>query len=321
MMNTSLKLELALAAFLAASSAGCDERIPGKRYDTLCDVVAGSQSEPANSATKTSRLTSNGINIYFDTDVSQLSQKAKSGLSDFLKKIPAGASFIDEGYADSRGSAEYNIALSQRRADSVAEAIKNVFPKARVMMAAYGEGKSNQSTSDAKLLAEDRKVRVITNQGIIARGLDMLPSDVYLIDESGSMLDSAGPSSKKTKWQEVQSYNFPDDAKVFTFTSYERPCGGPLSKEKPDRRGITPLFYEMIRLLERTESNKSITVLTDGADSNILGRFERVKRIKELAHQKHITVSFLGIGLDKNYEGRLRDISRTTGGNVYMITP
>ena len=58
--------------------------------------------------------------IHFDFDQSFIREDAKPTLhqvADYLRKN-AGASILIEGHCDERGTAEYNIALGERRAES-----------------------------------------------------------------------------------------------------------------------------------------------------------------------------------------------------------
>lgn len=58
--------------------------------------------------------------IHFDYDKSFIREDAKPALqkvADYLKKNP-GASMVIEGHCDERGTAEYNMALGERRAES-----------------------------------------------------------------------------------------------------------------------------------------------------------------------------------------------------------
>ena len=59
--------------------------------------------------------------VFFDLDESTLRDDAKAPLSgdaDWLKKWPS-TQVIVEGHADSRGTAEYTLALGSRRAEAV----------------------------------------------------------------------------------------------------------------------------------------------------------------------------------------------------------
>jgi len=66
--------------------------------------------------------------VYFDLDKSEIREDAKGRLqkdADWLKKWTSTQISV-EGHCDSRGSAEYNLALGSRRANAVKEYLTNL---------------------------------------------------------------------------------------------------------------------------------------------------------------------------------------------------
>jgi peptidoglycan-associated lipoprotein len=66
--------------------------------------------------------------VYFDLDKSEIREDAKGRLqkdADWLKKWATTQASV-EGHCDSRGSAEYNLALGSRRANAVKEYLTNL---------------------------------------------------------------------------------------------------------------------------------------------------------------------------------------------------
>jgi len=61
--------------------------------------------------------------INFDLDSANLTSQAKQNLEEFAKALHndqlASARFVVEGYTDGRGTEQYNIGLSERRAEAV----------------------------------------------------------------------------------------------------------------------------------------------------------------------------------------------------------
>ncbi len=91
-------------------------------------------------------------------------------LADFLKKYPQRKVMI-EGHTDSRGTDEYNQALSERRAESVHKALSDMgISSDRVMTRGYGESSpvaSNDTVAGRQL---NRRVEIILSdeQGTVA---------------------------------------------------------------------------------------------------------------------------------------------------------
>lgn len=82
--------------------------------------------------------------IYFDFDVSNVNQQYSAVLdahATFLNANP-GVKVLVEGHADERGTPEYNIALGERRAKSVATYLQNMGVEAsQLTVVSYGEEK------------------------------------------------------------------------------------------------------------------------------------------------------------------------------------
>ena len=98
-------------------------------------------------------------NVYFDFDQSQLSQEARTILeqnADWLLNYP-NAEIIIEGHADSRGTNEYNLALGQRRADSVVQYLvaQLGIQERRLKTVSYGE----ERPVDPKIFRLNRRVQ------------------------------------------------------------------------------------------------------------------------------------------------------------------
>ena len=89
--------------------------------------------------------------INFDLDSANLTSQARQNLDEFAKALHsdqlASARFVVEGYTDARGSDEYNLGLSERRAQAVTSFLleKGV---AEDKVSAVGKGKANPRVPD-----------------------------------------------------------------------------------------------------------------------------------------------------------------------------
>ena len=97
---------------------------------------------------------------FFATDKSYISAAGKSRLQEFFKSNKGQVrSFVVAGHTDSRASDEYNIALSQRRANAVAGVAKSV--GARIAdIRAYGERDPRVPNTSAANMAQNRRVEI-----------------------------------------------------------------------------------------------------------------------------------------------------------------
>ena len=104
------------------------------------------------------------LQIQFDFNSSQVkpeSHKALSNLAQALQSADlAGAKFAIEGHTDAKGRTDYNLQLSQQRAD----AVKAILMREGVQttrLAAIGKGSTDPANPGNPLAAENRRVRVV----------------------------------------------------------------------------------------------------------------------------------------------------------------
>jgi len=108
--------------------------------------------------------------VLFETGKSNLlptAQKNINKVADFLNKSPE-RNVLIHGHTDSRGTGEYNLRLSQKRADAVRFALiqRNV-ASSRIHSQGFGETQPIASNSSANGRQQNRRVEItILNEGI-----------------------------------------------------------------------------------------------------------------------------------------------------------
>jgi OOP family OmpA-OmpF porin len=131
------------------------------RADSLASVVAGLDNYQAIG----------NISVTFGFDKSVLTTDDKAQLDTFAATLTNAKSYIVEvtGGTDSTGDANYNYALSQRRADAVVQylASKYAIPAHRFYLIGIGEDKEVADNKTREGRAKNRRVdiRVLSNQG------------------------------------------------------------------------------------------------------------------------------------------------------------
>src|SRR6185436_4102934 len=104
--------------------------------------------------------------VLFDTGKAQLkpgAQRAIDQITAFLKENP-GRRVQVEGFTDSQGADEFNLELSQSRADAVAMAIiQRGVDAERVRALGYGEGYPVASNANAGSRQLNRRVEIIVS--------------------------------------------------------------------------------------------------------------------------------------------------------------
>ena|SRR5919112_183355 len=171
-----------LVVAVALSSIGCG----GKSAPEMPEPVNGeapSVEVPALNSSITSEPISRDLlesaeratleeRIFFDFDRSDLSAPARELLSakaEILRKVPS-LSLRIEGHADERGSDEYNLALSSRRAAVALRFLASQgIPAARLGAAGYGEEQPLDSSENESAWARNRRAEFRVAAGNLAQ--------------------------------------------------------------------------------------------------------------------------------------------------------
>ncbi len=131
-------------AYVVKSTEGLERgdlvnRLPPPQAQPAPQVVAKAvPSEPPASA---KRLLKEFEDVYFEFDKWDLSERTKKALTaqaEVLKQNPATTLTI-EGYADERGSREYNLALGEKRAQAVRQFLAGLGVSNTVKVISYGK--------------------------------------------------------------------------------------------------------------------------------------------------------------------------------------
>ncbi|MGB9081165.1 MAG: peptidoglycan-associated lipoprotein Pal [Desulfuromonadaceae bacterium] len=185
----SLLAVISMAALLAG---GCANKEAVKKEEAVVPAVAAAKTEPAKpveeakpveqlkpveqvkpaqeEAVKTAapqtRAAENAFEaVYFDFDKSDLRQDARDVLSKnaaIILKSLTDAKIKVEGHCDERGSAEYNLALGERRAASALKYLTTLGVKAEnLSIISYGKEKPAVVGSDEAAWAKNRRAELV----------------------------------------------------------------------------------------------------------------------------------------------------------------
>ncbi|GAA3659857.1 OmpA family protein [Microbacterium marinilacus] len=118
--------------------------------DPAASTVEAEQTVEENEH-RTVRLTSD---LLFAFDSADLTDAASAAIADLADEIPDGAAVAVDGHTDSIGDDAYNDDLSQRRADAVADVLRDARPDVQLTVTGHGEsellvqeGKGDQSVN------------------------------------------------------------------------------------------------------------------------------------------------------------------------------
>lgn len=152
-----------LSIFAAAALLAACESAP---EDTGAKAGAGTAAPPAAAkpsivpGSEQDFIANVGDRVFFDFDKYALRADAKATLDKqaaWLKKYPT-YSLTIEGHADERGTREYNLALGERRANSVKEYLVGAgLPASRVKTISYGKERPVALGSNEAAWSQNRR--------------------------------------------------------------------------------------------------------------------------------------------------------------------
>lgn len=134
-----------------ATQAGADAKPAGQQ-----SVTANPLKDPNNILSKRS--------VYYDLDKSDVKAEYKPMVEAHSKYLTSnkGAKVTVQGNTDERGSREYNIALGNRRADSVKN-MMNVYgaSDSQIEVVSFGEEKPRATCQDESCWKENRRSDIV----------------------------------------------------------------------------------------------------------------------------------------------------------------
>jgi len=170
--NTESSRLLAEARKLAGEAEGCGPQGAVAPEPVIAPIPA---AEPTPERMKYCVF----LDIEFDIDKSDIrpqynDEVAKVG--DFMKKYPTTTAVI-EGYTDDVGDADYNMKLSQRRAESVVKSLEDNFgiDPSRLTAKGYGETRPTADNSTEAGKQKDRRIKAIIDCAVDVKALEPPP--------------------------------------------------------------------------------------------------------------------------------------------------
>ncbi len=141
------------------------EQLKPVELPRTAETVPASTNQLEQQSDKASLAESSFETVYYDFDRSDLRQDAREALSknaEILLKSKSDAKIQIEGHCDERGSAEYNLALGERRAKSSLQYLTTLGVKAdRLSIISYGKEKPAVQGSDEAAWAKNRRAEFV----------------------------------------------------------------------------------------------------------------------------------------------------------------
>jgi peptidoglycan-associated lipoprotein len=167
---------LAIVIATAAAFAGCSTEPSQDSAASANAQNASRASAPAPApapAPQSSYGTASGLglktapamrSVYYDYDKAEVtaeSRKVIEANAEYLRTHP-GVKVVVEGNADERGSAEYNVALGQRRADGVSKIMSLLgIPSDRIETVSFGKEKPKVKGHDESSWSQNRRSDIV----------------------------------------------------------------------------------------------------------------------------------------------------------------
>ncbi len=168
-MNTTTRI--LMTALLCVAAIGCSKKVKeAPPAANTGSTVPGASTSPGGTmgAYGPNDLDTDACLrqrvVYFDLDRDALRPEFQALVSchaKYLRDRPSSRMTL-EGHADERGSREYNMALGERRANSVSSAVQaNGGSGSQQTVVSYGEERSVCTDSNEDCWAKNRRVEII----------------------------------------------------------------------------------------------------------------------------------------------------------------
>ena len=131
-------------------------------YSDEVKTVKASSSIPENISLDSMAIFANAT-VYLEFDKSSLTSKSIQTLKSAVDALNENSTIevTLSGHADERGTREYNLALGQRRAESVSDyLVLNGINKSRITVKSFGEEKPLAYGQDEASYAKNRRVEI-----------------------------------------------------------------------------------------------------------------------------------------------------------------
>jgi peptidoglycan-associated lipoprotein len=153
-------ITLLFTAALMVACSGSDTKEQDEAAAAAAAATAAREAAAAEQQSREDAAAAVGNVFYFEYDSSTLTQEAISALNAHIAALQGNDSNVRlEGHADERGTREYNMALGERRANSVSEyMVANGIATGRIEGVSYGEERPAAYGSGESNWTQNRRV-------------------------------------------------------------------------------------------------------------------------------------------------------------------
>lgn len=168
MLHKNLLAASLLLSSLALGSVACTNNEEKKLEEVVPVAKAADEKSEFSVDDKTGRVDFKAEVVYFEYDDATLTNEGTlqlDALAKYMKQHPE-AKLSIEGHCDNRGSVEYNLALGQRRSDSVRKYLTTVgVEESRLQTVSFGEEKPQETGEGESSWTKNRRAEFAFSNG------------------------------------------------------------------------------------------------------------------------------------------------------------
>lgn len=164
-MTSTRSYLITLTAALALGTSACAKKSPEPDLARGALPAAAARADVGAQATTTdqamAQVAANLERIHFEYDSERLTADSMRALADNARILGAHPDISVEiqGHCDARGTTEYNLALGQRRAESVVSyLVRSAVPSTQVRSVSFGKEKPRDARDSEEAWAQNRRV-------------------------------------------------------------------------------------------------------------------------------------------------------------------
>ena len=164
-----LSLLIVSALVLLGSAAGCKKKGEVTEPPPVVEAPPATQNEPAKEVPPhVASMKANFERVLFEFDSSDLAEGSQAALNENVRIMQehTDVKLQIQGHADERGTTDYNVALGQRRAESIKNHMINQgIAPSRLAVVSYGEEMPLVSGSNERAWSQNRRAEFIITWG------------------------------------------------------------------------------------------------------------------------------------------------------------
>ncbi len=128
-------------------------------------AASGAKPDEAVKRAEQNQAPSIDLEIFFEYKSAAITPKAAASLAPLGRALSdpklAGDKFLIAGHTDAKGAADYNLALSQKRAEAVRQHLIDKFGIDGARLVATGMGSKHPKNAKVPLASENRRVQIV----------------------------------------------------------------------------------------------------------------------------------------------------------------